>query len=106
MAHHTHPDILSAKHLSGIANAAAEIIAGAQQAYHCGLFPPMIRKHLLTVQHDLIRLLALHEDGPGYGRAPVELIDYFRTLEQVATDLLEVEDDETASPVGHRNHGH
>lgn len=89
MAHHQHRDVTVSRHLRGIAAAASEVIAGAQQVYRCGLFPSMVRDNLITVQHDLIRLLALHEDGMGYGRAPVEVVGYLRNLEQVATDLLE-----------------
>ncbi len=95
MAHHQHRDILiSPKKLTGIANAAAEVIAGAQHAYRCGLFPPMIRDNLQSVQHDLIRLLAIHRDGIGYGKAPDDLVGYLGMLEGIASDLLEAADGE------------
>lgn len=102
MAHHQHRDIKSSsRHLSGIANAAAEIIAGAQHAYRCGLFPPLIRDNLVTVQHDLIRLLAIHRDGMGYGKAPEDVVGYMLMLEQIASDLLEAADAEGVSAGTH-----
>lgn len=97
MAHHVHRDLAVTKNLRGICNAASQIIAGAQQAYRSGVFPPMVRDNLETVQHDLIRLLALHEDGAGYGHAPVDIVSHFRILEQVATDLLKATDSHEAS---------
>lgn len=88
MPHYVHPDLLCARHLRGIANAAAEIIQGAQQMYACGLWGQTFRDHLEAVHYDLIRLLALHEDGAGYGVIPADLRLYLRRLEQVACDLI------------------
>ncbi len=88
MAHHVQSGLLSARHLQGVTNAAAQIIEIAQQAYACGLIGDGISENLRTVQWDLIRLLATYKDGVGYGHIPNDMLDHMLILEQVATDLL------------------
>ncbi len=81
--------------MRGIANAAAQLLATSQVAYRCGVVIPSLHDNLVTVQQDLGKLLALFEDGAGYGQADDGILWQLRCMEQMAADLLEaIEDDE------------
>lgn len=97
MAHHIHQDVISAKHLRGIADAAWQIVTAAQHAYSCGQLVGPLRESLGNVQKDLVSLLARHEDGPGYNFVPRDVTQHLRDLEQIVSDLMDAtEDDDDA----------
>lgn len=89
MSHHTHVGVF-ARQLEGITSAAWQVVEAAQAAYAAGLLNANLRENLAVVQHDLIRLLAIYEDGQGYNYRSPESLVVMRHLEQIISDLLEV----------------
>lgn len=76
--------------LDGILSAARDMLESCRWFWETrGEIPPHMLSGIEALQDDMIRLLALFEDGELYGRAPHGATDAMRNFEQDACEILE-----------------
>jgi hypothetical protein len=81
------PDI--DRDIDGVLASAHEMLASVQWAYdHYGTVPDHMLSGVEALQDDMIRLLALCEDGELYGKVRGHLIMTMREFESEACDIL------------------
>ncbi len=75
--------------LEGLLSAASDMMQTAWNAHACGLFGSDMRETVIGVQEDMGRFLAFFEDGAGYGMTDTGSINTMRSIEMMATHLIE-----------------
>lgn len=89
MAAQLDPDI--ERDLDGVLNAAHDMLTSVQWAYDTyGHVPDHMIGGVAALQDDMIRLLALCEDGALYGKVPNNVTFTMRAFEADACEILEM----------------
>lgn len=83
--------------LEGLLAAASDMMQTALNAHACGVFGPEMRDAVVGVQIDMGRFLAFFEDGAGYGLTDMGSINAMRSIEMMATHLIEDTQDTSAA---------